>query len=623
MALATGTIWEMRDSATTGNVNGGGFNINNAAFITDFTATSATGNAPVIATASYNFAASDVNAWIYVRSGTNWTPGYYQITSVAANAATVNATIGAALQLNTITNMWVANTVAGVATVASPTAGTCGVDYSQQNTAQTTATDFAAVGASTTLTSATAAFTPVMVGNIFHQTTTGTGAFGVVGWYEIATYVNATTVTLDRTPNSGTASVATTGFVGGAGRLNGLEDAFYEAIPASSIIWIKSGTYTLSANINVASTTSTAILMSVSIGYTTLRGDTCNGTNRPIIVNGSNSFTSGQAQSLRNIRISGSGTVTLTMGASSYLVNCFLTNTSSTATRTALNIGSSSRLVTNCEFVSQNGVGVGINAGSCKISGCYIHSSSTGISSSGNISVTLIDCIFENCITAGISNSNTAPDFIITTCTFYGTEAKTGTAILFSGANVVDNVIYGNIIYGWTTGISVATGPAGNNVGYNNDFFNNTTDVSNWYKDPTNLALNPQFVNASQITGTTGSGSGSVMTDTNANFSTVTDNVDYLYQISGTGATVGMYLITGHTTTTLTVNNAVGTNATADRSYFVGVGHNFQIGANLAGQGYPNFTTSGSETTSYPDVGAVQRQFGSLNSSTFAYTFGS
>ena len=83
MALAAGTIWESRASATTGNVNGAGFNPANAAAVTDLTtdANTANTNSPVVSSATYTFVAGDVNAWLYIVSGTNWTPGWYQIAS--------------------------------------------------------------------------------------------------------------------------------------------------------------------------------------------------------------------------------------------------------------------------------------------------------------------------------------------------------------------------------------------------------------------------------------------------------------------------------------------------------------------------------------------------------------
>ncbi len=119
-ALSGNTIWDIR---TTGSdtANGGAFDpAQTAGMFTDGAATSATGNSPVFTSASYNFVAGDVGAWVYIASGTNWTPGWYQIASVASNAATLSAAIGAAIQgtTNAVNTRFPdhASTVAGCAT---------------------------------------------------------------------------------------------------------------------------------------------------------------------------------------------------------------------------------------------------------------------------------------------------------------------------------------------------------------------------------------------------------------------------------------------------------------------------------------------------------------------------
>lgn len=605
MALTTGTIFEIRATATTGNVNGAGFNSANANFPTDATTDSNTANtaSPVLSSATYNFVAGDVGAWIYIKSGTNWTPGFYQIASVASNKATLNAAIGAGLQLNAATGMYVPNTVVGVATVGTPTGGTYGVDYSQQDTAKTTATDFTSVGSSTTMTSATAAFTPVMVGNFYHQTTTGTGAFGVVGWYEIVSYTNATTIVLDRTPNSGTASVACTGFVGGAGRLNALEDAFYEMIPAASMIWIKSGTYTLSATINISSTNSTITQPSMSQGYTSLRGDTCNGTSRPVLAAGANSITWGQYQQFANISVTGTASQLVSTVAGGVHRNCKIFNSSTTASRTALASGTIN-YVYSCETISQNGIAMSNATGGIVAVGNYLHDSVTGFSSTvagAKFSGNIVAFNSSTCFTANTSNH------FLNGNTFYGTEAKIGTGVSLTTANSSNNVVFSNIFYGLATGISVNTGPAGSNLSYSNDFFNNTTDATNWLKSPADMAINPSFTNVAQINGTTATTSGSTLTDGSANFSTVTDNVSFVRVVSGTGVTVANYLITGHTSTTLTTNNALGTSSAGDVVYVVTTTTNFGVGAALVSQGFPTLVNTGTSSQGYPVPGAVQR----------------
>lgn len=609
MALATGTLWEVRATATTGNVNGAGFNPANANFLTDLAATSATGNSPVVSSVSYSFVAGDVGAWVYVKSGTNWTPGFYQIASVGAGAATLSAAIGAAVQLQASTGMYKANTVAGCATTASPTAGTFGVDYSQQDAAVTTATDFTAVGASTTLSSATAAFTVAMVGNLFHQTTAGTGAHGTLNWFEIVSFTNATTVTVDRTPNDGTTSVACTGFIGGAGRLNGLENTFQAAWPASSTVFVKNGTYTISGAISTASTNATGILTTFIRGYNALRGDVPTAAQRPIIACGANAVTWSQFQFFYDViftTTAAAGVATSATAYASHFERCKFLNTSSTVARAALTFGASGATITSTEMVSQNGIALSAAVNNCTFVSCYIHDSATGCSGLG-VNNTFLFCIISSCRTAGVTCTSTVASLRLLSCTFYGLEVPVGTAVSMSGANSALNVFMNNIYYGWTTGVSVATGIAGSNLSMTDDYFNNTTDATNWQKSPNDLALNPTFSGASQLTGTIATTSGSVLTDSGANFGSVTDNVSFLTVTGGTGTTLGTYLITSHTTTTLTVNNALGTGASADKVYYVTSGTNWGIGTNLQAQATPGpFNVSA--TTGYLDIGAVQHQ---------------
>jgi hypothetical protein len=98
MALPAGTTWEVRPSVGA-DTSGGGFVA--GASGTDFSqqdaaqynatdlAVDATTNTKVTS-ASHNFVAADVGNLINVSAGTGWTVGFYQIVSVAANAATLD-----------------------------------------------------------------------------------------------------------------------------------------------------------------------------------------------------------------------------------------------------------------------------------------------------------------------------------------------------------------------------------------------------------------------------------------------------------------------------------------------------------------------------------------------------
>jgi len=109
MALSNATYWEVR---TTGlDSNGGGF-VSGASgtdysqqdaaqyTFTDLASTNGTTNPSVVTSASHNFVAADVGNIIQITAGTNWTTGFYQIVSVASNAATLDRAVGSAASLS-------------------------------------------------------------------------------------------------------------------------------------------------------------------------------------------------------------------------------------------------------------------------------------------------------------------------------------------------------------------------------------------------------------------------------------------------------------------------------------------------------------------------------------------
>lgn len=597
MALSAGTIYEVRDSATSGNVNSGGFNPGNTNGLTDLTTNVGTGNtsSPVVSSASYNFAAGDVGAWLYIQSGTNWTPGWYKIASVATNKATLSAGVGQALQQSN--NRFATNTVAGCATTGTPTGGTFMIDYSQQNSAQASFTNLGSASSSTTLTdnSSGGKFTPVMVGNLIHITA---GTNFTPQWYEIISVTDANNVVLDRTPNSGTATTGT-GKVGGAISLGatgtGIGDADFSNLPVYSTT--TPTTVFVKGNTSYASTEGISTAAGNWEGYETVRGDRPTGTSRPI-------FTTGfyEVFDLRSLII------TNVYGVDA--CNCFdskIVNPSTTPGGFALQVspGTGVPNVVDCEIVCYRGIGITCESIS-NVIGNYIHDCDVGIYFGG------LSCFLNNiisgCVTTAISGYNIGSGTCIVNNTFYGAENKLGTAIDFTVQAYYCGVM-NNIFYGFVTGISSPTTTWQNYPDYN-DYYNNTNDVSSpaeWPKGVHDVAVDPQFANVAQLTGTTATTSGFVLTQSGADFSSVVDGQDYLYLVSGTGITAGIYGITAHTTTTLTLDIAPGTDATADKVWQVTTGRNFAIGTNLKAGGYPG-AFSGGLTTGYMDIGAAQRK---------------
>ncbi len=266
MAIDGSTAWEVHTGGS--DTNGGGFGGNVATGITNFSATLATSTAPIVTSVSYTFVAGDVNSWLFIKSGTNWTPGWYKITGISGGGAVVDAAVGHAIlyrpSMGGTGSFY--NTVAGIATVASPTSGTGGVDYCQVDA--TVALDTNASSATTTLTLSAPGFTPAMVGNVFFLTGTGI----TPGWYQMTAYSSTTICTIDR--SAGATGSAITVNMGGALASPGQAAANWAG---NNSIWIKTGTYTITtASTNVSGgclAPSSAGAIFLLSGFGTVRGD--------------------------------------------------------------------------------------------------------------------------------------------------------------------------------------------------------------------------------------------------------------------------------------------------------------------------------------------------------------
>lgn len=626
MAIAATCIWELNSAATASNANGGGFNPANAGMLTNLTTDANTANtaSPVVSSAGYNFVAGDVGNWLYIQAGTNWLPGFYKIASVAANKATITASIGAvdtpALGVywptsSTATDPGYRSGGAGCATVGTPTNGTFTIDYSRSNACitSTAVADYTAVGASLTLTSATAAFTPVMVGNIYFQSTTGTGAFGVIGRYEIATYVNATTVTLDRTPNGGTASVACTGKIGGSLSLNSSDDAIFETMVAGNLCYVgNASSFTINGNVSISSAGSITLPIQV-IGYNAQRGDDPTGSTRPTIAAGASTFQLGVHWNLRGLNLtitSASGYATAATSNNRF-ENCKIVNNSTTAGRFALTLSTGVGHVRNCEISSYRGVAIGYG-GPTFITGSYIHSSNKGIAQNSNAALWVFDSVIADNFTSAIEiGSINSQGCALKGNTIIGSTSKRGTGILISATGNMISV-ENNIITGFVTGISVGTA-ADDNYSNNNTFFNNTSDVTNWVKGKSDIALDPQFSSVTERTGATATTTaGNHLVQAGATFQTwgVTAGSNYLCVLSGTGPTATMYsILSVDSETQITTGETLTANATADKVWSIMQINSVTTSTNMKAAGYPGVLPGGIGT-GYMDIGALQQLAG-------------
>ncbi len=328
MAFGVGTLWEAR---TTGSntICSGGFNPEQTNMATDGTATNATGDTPTFSSASYTFVSGDIGAKLFIKSGTNWTPGWYEIDSISGSSAVLKAAIGEGISYaggvasSNQTLSYQASTVAGCATTASPTGATWTVDYSQQDSARFAFTDLASV-TTTTITSAAKPFGKNCIGNTIKITA---GTSWTVQTVQI-TNVVTTTATVDKTVG-GAGLSSGTGYLGGA--LAGPQLAL--AIAASSNkIFVKSGSYTVSSTTSNASNgRMTMAATTLMQGYDSYRGD--RGTPPIFTVSGVSTFTiiTGASDAkVINVKVDGSNQTSVSgftlSAASAATINCIAVN---------------------------------------------------------------------------------------------------------------------------------------------------------------------------------------------------------------------------------------------------------------------------------------------------------
>lgn len=518
-AFTATTVWEIRSTATAANANGGGFdsalggsdltlNDNPSYTGSNLASTVGTTNPCVVTSASHNFVTADQGNTIHITAGTNWTQGWYQIVSTAANAATLDRACG---------------------TAASISSGTF------------------AVGGAISLGSATA---------------------------------------------------------------NQNDDSFFENGVAGNKFWIKNGTYTLGATVSLAATGSTTKPIVIE-GYNSSRGDKPTGSTRPIIGTGTAAWVSAANWEYYNLQWTGTGTNVISLSASNKIGYCKLTNSSTTASRGAIGViaGGTNTFIFMNEAISYRGRALNAatsNDGST-VWGNYFHDSDVGImTSSTTTEITYINNIIAGCVTAAIQVTGTRTGGLtISGNTIYGAENKLGIGISLA-TGTTNTWTFNNILYGLASGVTHADAQTVSYDNFNN-YFNNTSDVTNWTKGTNDTAVNPGFGSITQYTGATATTSGSVLTQAGATFPTFVPGVDFLYLASGTGITAGVYGITSNTGTTITLDIAPGTSATADKVFSVTTGHNFAVSYTLNGVGAPGIFP-GALTTGYLDIGAAQRR---------------
>lgn len=507
-----------------------------------------------------------------------------------------------------------------------------GTDYSQQFFSQYNSSDLATTSALSTpcvVTSAAHSFDSTDVGNyltISGSTGPRTGGAFIFGKYRIENVDGGGGAILDRACGGAGPLMGGMYRVGGAMMISGVApwgnpaDAVFEFSMAGTTFWIKAGSHTLNGVVTINGLTAVGASSATikACGYNTARGDNPTGTNRPAIYTGALVFTSAAQWEWRNLFFTGSPLSGFTAAANNRVINCKFLNTRGVQNGVAFT-GSTGYFIDN-EFISYNSTAVvHVAAGAGYYLNNYIHDSQIGfglgsaapIPFYGNL---VIDCSSVAVRISGVNNINTS----FLNNTIYGAENQRGVGIYLAKGTGYTQIV-NNIIYGTTMAIQ---GPDVTNSGItqNNNFYNNTVTSNNWTGDSSNLALDPQFTSVHQLTGSTATTSGLVLTMAGGSaFSTVTDGTDIVYIKSGTGVILGRYGIVSHTDSALTLDKTPGTDATADKEWEITTGMNFEIGTNLKARGWSGY--AGQVTTSYLDIGGAQREESTSGGSGGSFTF--
>lgn len=485
MAFSSGQHINVRTDGHDTNC-GGGFDpgLSGITFATDLTATNANTSSPTVSSSSYSFVSGDVGAWLYIAAGTNWYPGWYQISSVSSGSATINATAGEWIRANS--GGGGLGQLTGCASVASPSGGSWSVDYSKQASAQWSYTDLAIDGTTDTdITSSTYPFGVNHVGNVI-SITAGTGF--TVQRVGIVSIQSGNTARCDK-------AVGTAGSTGGTGYLGGAM-----ASPGGAGSWhvsggrihIKSGTYTInSTTANVSggklapAGSPTAASPCTIIGYETRPYDMAA---RPVLKASGISGTHGLIQVSTNNNLihsiafdgnscSGIHAFYLTAGSREGLYDCVAYNFVAAAYRT----GNATMYIVRCYA---SGTGYGFDGASVAVN-CVAEGCSVGFAYCKNC----IGCIADSC-TTGFTDDGGGTRV---NCTAYGCT----TGFSLTGSDVMINCLsVGNSGYGYYVSSSGLFGTLLNCADYNNS--SGRTQSPSQFVDinPITLTANP-FTNAS------------------------------------------------------------------------------------------------------------------------------
>jgi len=260
---------------------------------------------------------------------------------------------------------------------------------------------------------------------------------------------------------------------------------------SGDIIYVAGGTYTLTGNLsaNRSGQDGNGINCIGVVSGTTAEpptsADYADGTDRPLIDAGSYSVGHAMYWMWRNFRFTLNTSLGISPGASVIFANCLINNAASSCYGVTISYSGYPHYFFDTEITCSSGGG--INAGDrVMINNCYLHDFTGHAVNSTMDPITVIDSIIDTC-NSGIVLA--AGSNLIMGNTFYGCT----TAV--NGGTYGNNIIVNNAVCSCTDGLKFSSAVNQFVVDYNN-YYGNTTDVTNITKGGNALAVDPGFTDA-------------------------------------------------------------------------------------------------------------------------------
>jgi hypothetical protein len=205
MAISDSAIWAVSQLAVS-SAAGGHFDPSQT-LTTQISVTGGDTSTPVITSSTYDFTSNSifnltsVGRRVFIKSGGNFIPGWYLISSISGNSATLDAAVGQVLLYNPFSRVQTTkNTSVGCSTTATTSGGLCAF-YLKIIETNIPSGVHSASGATATISAISS--NSIYIGNGVYITS---GTNGIVGFYTIVSAVDGVSLTLDRAVTTGSSS---------------------------------------------------------------------------------------------------------------------------------------------------------------------------------------------------------------------------------------------------------------------------------------------------------------------------------------------------------------------------------------------------------------------------------